>query len=196
MGRPLICGGERAKPFAPWTELRWFCFLSVLHRLRRPSGHETGLVRSVPTTAVNQRGRVPQVPPDFLLRLVALTNFMRLSSLKAAHMAVGWCSVQEIRVLRAFCEAWDPRMPRIPPFAKNAKDGAINGAPGLCCHFAACAWPAVPRGRPRKAPKKFALHPITRASNRLRLSVRVAGKTRIRIGKALTFSSRGKRMPR
>ena len=27
VGHPLICGGERAKPFAPWTELQWFCFL-------------------------------------------------------------------------------------------------------------------------------------------------------------------------
>jgi hypothetical protein len=31
----------------------------------------------------------PEVAPDFLLRLVALTNFMRLSLLKAAHVDVG-----------------------------------------------------------------------------------------------------------
>jgi hypothetical protein len=41
---------------------------------------------------------VPQVPPDFLLRLLALANFMRLSLLKAAHAVVGWDHVQEIRV--------------------------------------------------------------------------------------------------
>ena len=28
--------------------------------------------------------------PDFLSRLVALANFMRLSLMKAAHAAVGW----------------------------------------------------------------------------------------------------------
>jgi hypothetical protein len=28
VGHPLICGGERFKPFAPWTKLQWFCFLS------------------------------------------------------------------------------------------------------------------------------------------------------------------------
>jgi hypothetical protein len=31
--------------------------------------------------------------PDFLLRLVALANFMRLSLLKAAHVGVGECNV-------------------------------------------------------------------------------------------------------
>ena len=31
--------------------------------------------------------------PDFLLRLVALAGFMRLSSLKAAHVVVGKCRV-------------------------------------------------------------------------------------------------------
>jgi hypothetical protein len=33
--------------------------------------------------------------------LLALTNFMRLSSMKAAHAAVAWGRVQEIRVRRA-----------------------------------------------------------------------------------------------
>ena len=32
-------------------------------------------------------------PPDFLLRLVALANFMRLSLLKAANVAAGECCV-------------------------------------------------------------------------------------------------------
>jgi len=45
---------------------------------------------------------VSHVPTDFLSRLVALTNFMRLSSLKAAHVVVGECSVQEIRVASAY----------------------------------------------------------------------------------------------
>jgi hypothetical protein len=31
--------------------------------------------------------------PDFLLRLVALANFMRLSILKAAHVDPGYCRV-------------------------------------------------------------------------------------------------------
>ena len=68
---------------------------------------------------------MPQVPPDFLLRLVALTNFMRLSSLKAAHMAVGWCSVQEIRVapgvpgpMMIFFQCFQP----IAPVSLRAKD--------------------------------------------------------------------------
>ena len=53
-------------------------------------------------TTVYGSGRVPHVPPDFLLRLVALTNFMRLSLQKAAHVAVRWCSVQEIRFAPAY----------------------------------------------------------------------------------------------
>jgi hypothetical protein len=32
----------------------------------------------------------PKRTPDFLSSLVALTNFMRLSLMKAAHAAVGW----------------------------------------------------------------------------------------------------------
>jgi hypothetical protein len=39
----------------------------------------------------------PQIPrsatPDFLLILVALANFMRLSLMKAAHVDLGECSV-------------------------------------------------------------------------------------------------------
>jgi hypothetical protein len=36
--------------------------------------------------------------PDFLLNLVALTNFMRLSLLKGAHAALSCAAWQEIRV--------------------------------------------------------------------------------------------------
>jgi hypothetical protein len=35
---------------------------------------------------------LPCAPPDFLLRLVALANFMRLSLRKAAHVDAGECS--------------------------------------------------------------------------------------------------------
>jgi hypothetical protein len=34
--------------------------------------------------------------------LLALMNFMRLCSMKAAHADVAWCRVQEIRVPRSF----------------------------------------------------------------------------------------------
>jgi hypothetical protein len=37
--------------------------------------------------------------PDFLWSLSVLMNFMRLSLTKAAHAAVAWCRVQEIRDL-------------------------------------------------------------------------------------------------
>jgi hypothetical protein len=40
--------------------------------------------------------------PDFLWSLLALMNFMRLSSMKAAHAVVAWCRVQEIRVKPGF----------------------------------------------------------------------------------------------
>jgi len=36
--------------------------------------------------------------PDFLLNLVALANFMRLSLLKAAHVALSCAAWQEIRL--------------------------------------------------------------------------------------------------
>jgi hypothetical protein len=38
--------------------------------------------------------------PDFLLKLVALANFMRLSSRKGAHAALSSAAKQEIRVSR------------------------------------------------------------------------------------------------
>jgi hypothetical protein len=40
----------------------------------------------------------PSVSPDFLLHLVALANFMRLSLLKGAHAASSSAAWQEIRV--------------------------------------------------------------------------------------------------
>jgi hypothetical protein len=39
--------------------------------------------------------RSPKRTPDFLSTLMALTNFMRLSLMKAAHAAVGWRPVAE-----------------------------------------------------------------------------------------------------
>jgi hypothetical protein len=42
------------------------------------------------------------LPPDFLLILLALTNSMRLSLMKAAHADVGGASRQEIRVAHLF----------------------------------------------------------------------------------------------
>jgi hypothetical protein len=66
-------------------------------------------------------------------------NFMRLSSMKAAHVVVAWCRVQEIRVSRSvFREMWDSTAPflslsihpmhlaanigGIPYLAKNERD--------------------------------------------------------------------------
>jgi hypothetical protein len=40
----------------------------------------------------------PSASPDFLLNLVALANFMRLSLLKGAHAALSSAAWQEIRV--------------------------------------------------------------------------------------------------
>ena len=40
----------------------------------------------------------PSAAPDFLLNLVALTSFMRLSSLKGVHAALSGVAWQEIRV--------------------------------------------------------------------------------------------------
>src|ERR1700689_614235 len=49
-------------------------------------------------------------------------NFMRLSSMKAAHVAVGWCCVQEIRVSRTFFARCGRRRPR-PATFEGLKDG-------------------------------------------------------------------------
>jgi hypothetical protein len=40
----------------------------------------------------------PSASPDFLLNLVALANFMRLSLLKGAHVALSCAAWQEIRL--------------------------------------------------------------------------------------------------
>jgi hypothetical protein len=67
------------------------------------AGGQTDKKQTFPPFNYSHRvGRVPHFPPDFLSRLVALTNFMRLSLQKAAHVGVGWCSVQEIRVASAY----------------------------------------------------------------------------------------------
>ena len=42
-----------------------------------------------------EKQQVPYATPDFLLRLVALTNFMRLSLRKAAHAAASSAPWQE-----------------------------------------------------------------------------------------------------
>jgi hypothetical protein len=42
------------------------------------------------------------LPPDFLQTLLALTNSVRLSLMKAAHADVGGAPWQEIRVARRF----------------------------------------------------------------------------------------------
>jgi hypothetical protein len=42
------------------------------------------------------------LPPDFLRSLVASAPSMRLSLMKAAHVAVSWRRVQEIRVAPSF----------------------------------------------------------------------------------------------
>jgi hypothetical protein len=42
--------------------------------------------------------QVPRLPPDFLLVLVALASSMRLSLMKAAHVALSGVARQEIRV--------------------------------------------------------------------------------------------------
>ena len=41
---------------------------------------------------MNASLRVPHVPPDFLWGLVALANFMRLSSQKAAHTNLAYAA--------------------------------------------------------------------------------------------------------
>jgi hypothetical protein len=45
---------------------------------------------------------VDGLPPDFLLDLVALRQFMRLSSRKGANAALSSAAWQEIRVARLF----------------------------------------------------------------------------------------------
>jgi hypothetical protein len=52
--------------------------------------------------------------------LLALMDFMRLSSTKAAHVTVAWCRVQEIRVSRSFFARYGAPLgswrKEIPPF--------------------------------------------------------------------------------
>jgi hypothetical protein len=94
--------------------------------------------------------------PDFLLSLVASASFMRLSLLKAAHVAVGEIHVQEIRVRsgptarrgrrddNSVAEWWelvDPTKLRsercgIPHLAKNERDvGHPSLAAGTVSQF-------------------------------------------------------------
>ena len=54
------------------------------------------------------------LPLDFLSSSVALVNLMRLSLLKAAHVVVGECCVQEIRVARL-------SRPRYAPTARRGR---------------------------------------------------------------------------
>jgi hypothetical protein len=54
------------------------------------------------------------LPPDFLLSLVALATFMRLSSKKAARVAVGERRGQEIRVRPSFSAQVRSGEPGVP----------------------------------------------------------------------------------
>ena len=62
------------------------------HQKESPISTEMGLL------SFGNRRSPHYAPPDFLLRLVALANFMRLSLLKAAHAVVSSAAWQEIRV--------------------------------------------------------------------------------------------------
>jgi hypothetical protein len=75
------------------------------------------------------REAIVGLPPNFLSRLFAFVNFMRLSSQKAAQVVVGESRVQEIRVAHLF----GPRTPRrtwgtrtvlqIPPLQQAVQHG-------------------------------------------------------------------------
>ena len=53
---------------------------------------------SPPVHTYLQEKKKEGLPPDFLWSLVALASLMRLSLLKAAHVAVASAAYQEIRV--------------------------------------------------------------------------------------------------
>jgi hypothetical protein len=55
-------------------------------------------LRKHPTKGPQNRRSLHSATPDFLLMLVALADFMRLSLRKAAHAAVSSAAWQEIRV--------------------------------------------------------------------------------------------------
>jgi hypothetical protein len=49
--------------------------------------------------------RTGAASPRISCEVLALMNFMRLPLMKAAHVPVGWCRVQEIRVSSSFSRA-------------------------------------------------------------------------------------------
>jgi hypothetical protein len=64
--------------------------------------------------------------PDFLWNLLALMHFMRLSSMKAAHAAVAWCRVQEIRVKPFVWLEWETTLPATQTTSENASNQCNN----------------------------------------------------------------------
>ena len=56
------------------------------------------LSKNISRKGPQNRRSLRYATPDFLLRLVALMSFMRLSLMKAAHVALSGAAKQEIRV--------------------------------------------------------------------------------------------------
>jgi hypothetical protein len=56
------------------------------------------LSKNIPRKGPRNCRSLGYATPDFLLRLVALMSFMRLSLLKATHVALSGAAKQEIRV--------------------------------------------------------------------------------------------------
>jgi hypothetical protein len=64
--------------------------------------------------------------PGFPVEFVALMHFMRLSSMKAAHAAVAWCRVQEIRVKPFVWLEWETTLPATQTASENASNQCNN----------------------------------------------------------------------
>jgi hypothetical protein len=83
------------------------CHRALLFRLRpgNAEGSNEALHQKIQQSHVSLS--IAPAHPDFLSSLLALMNFMRLSSMKAARVTAAWCPVQQIRrSAGGYCDYW------------------------------------------------------------------------------------------
>jgi hypothetical protein len=110
-----------------------------------PKGEWRGCFRISCPNTVYGSGRVPQVrpsvPPDFLLCLLALAYFMRLSLMKAAHAALGGAPCRKSGPIAVCPQTRNDRRGCAPSSSAHVRSGE-HGAPvqgsGLCCWLHEC----------------------------------------------------------
>jgi hypothetical protein len=109
MGALVFSAENSDTSYFPWGPGFWPVDLSrTLEAMDKPSLPKQGSSYETQSWAKFRNFHIAP-SPDFLWNLVALANFMRLSLLKGAHVALFSAAWPEIRVRGWICKAWFSR---------------------------------------------------------------------------------------